>query len=352
VTPGGVARAVSIALAATGFASHARALEVETNFAAFGNISGFYQIAPRCGIAFGDGDANDAALIHGVGGVHLGGASDAEVDPGETVRIDFISERRGVRYRLSSAGDGNLNGTFGDSVLQAFDLVGGSLGVEVVSGLGPIDAAALFAGQPIRTLQITAIDSLRIRSGSYRVQPGQNVEAPLNSFSDFTASLWRQCGMLFSSEQGDLSVDDTYGVGVVGGASGRVEGGETLVVEFDEPLGGVTYRVADGTDVGGTSDLGEHFVEAFDATGASLGLLAWSESDGTLDLSAAHGGALLSRFELIALNDAFRLHRVAFVPEPGGAIAAGAACVGMLAAFRRRTRGAQARASSDGRPSV
>lgn len=128
------------------------------------------------------------------------------------------------------------------------------------------------------------------------------------------------------------------GLGIVGGASDRVDAGESLLVLLGEPIQALEYRLTDSTDVGGTFEEGDHFIEAFDANGTSLGLRSGSDTGAFIDLTALYGGAPIQAFELLAVNDSFRLDSVCLVPEPGSGLTlaalAGLACV----AHRRRVQ--------------
>ena len=122
------------------------------------------------------------------------------------------------------------------------------------------------------------------------------------------------------------------GLGVVGGAEDAwIDPGEVLSVALDAPLSEVRYEL-NGVDSNGNSKTGEHFVGAFDALGASLGMRS-ATSDAEVDLEALFGGVPIGRFELTGV-DRIQLGVVRLVPEPAGA--AGAALAALAARRRRR----------------
>jgi hypothetical protein len=330
------ARHASIALTSLALAfARADAFTVTADFGALGDFGGYSGAPANCDVDVATPSGNFVQFTAGAGVGHLGGTSDLDIDSGEEMEFHLYTDRAAVSYQVTAAGNADADGLVGEGYVEAFDAVG-SLGVVPVSGVGYHDVAALFGGTAIRRFDLTSIESVRIRRLRYELRAGDEATAVFQPLFPINSATVSQCGVTLSSEDGDVEQIYGGGAGVIGGASNRIDAGEVLTVDFGgEALVDVSYSVADSTDVGGSGEPGDHFVEAFDANGTSLGLRAGFDSDDPIALSEAFGGAPIARFDLIGVNDSFRLAYLQFAPEPA-ALATGAAAVVALRALRRR----------------
>lgn len=295
-----------------------------------------------CGVSTSSpfGGGND--LTYSPAGLgHLGGDSDSFIDSGETVAItSSLGARPGAAYRVASAGNEDADAFSGESLLEAFSGAV-SLGVLPVSGVGWIEVADLFGGAAITRFEVTALESIRLGAARWKLPPGAATEAAvgLAVFSpDYTvASPMLQCGVRIETADGDLHVGGSLdSLGIVGGGSDRVDAGESLLVTFGEPIPQLGYRLTDATNVAGTFESGDHFVEAFGEGGTSLGLRSAAGDDEDIDLTALYGGVPIEAFELIGVGDAFRLRYVVVTPEPQTGL--GVAALGAILWIARRRR--------------
>lgn len=313
----------------------AAATDIVTDLTALGTTNGYLSVTANCGTSLSTPSGNNVELSN-TGFGHTGGLSAQSIDSGESVAILSLADRRGVAYRVAAAGNEDGDGLVGEGFLEAFD-EGGSLGVVPVAGVGRIDVSALFGGAAIHDFRITSVESIRISQAIRQLGSNEGIRVDLTPYSSRTFASFTQCSVDFDSEDGSVVLEPALGLGIVGAASGRIDAGETLRVEFPVAVAGVEYELRDSTDVGGSFQPGDHFVEAFDAQGASLGLRSASDDGDPVDLGAAYGDALLSGFDLIGVNDSFRVSAVRFVPEPG-ATQSVAALVALAVAGVRRSR--------------
>ena len=265
-------------------------------------------------------------------GVAGSGPDDEMIDGGESVRMRFEVPVRNLAYWVSAATNGDGDGLVGEHFVEAFvDDV--SLGVAAVHGTGTKDMAALFGGAAIDELAITAgADGIRIRTVSYDLAPDQSIRVPIVQVANAEPTELTYCGLTFTSSSGVLGLDGA--LGVFGGAGDYwIDPGEVLSVELDEPVTQIRYQV-NGHDSNGNSKAGEHFVEAFDELGDSLGFRS-ATSGAEVDLEALFGGVAIGRFELTGA-DQVQLALVRLVPEPAGA--GGAALAALVACAARRRR--------------
>jgi hypothetical protein len=323
-----------LALASLLAPSLAHAFEVVLNLRAVGTLTGWSGVT-RCAILVGTPSGNDVWISPSSGLGHAGGQSDTTVDSGELVTLSRAFSARGAGYRVTSAADPDGDGRYGESFVEAFQGLA-SLGVLPVDGTGLIDVDALFGAVPVSRVHVTAVESIRIDRVQWEVPEGETASLFLglsDAGGPYTyASPLQQCGFTLTTAGSFWHSDE--GIGIFGGASDRVDAGETMHVGFGGPLADVTYFLGDATDVGGSGAAGDHFVEAFDQHGASLGLRSGTATDDGVALSALHGGALLSGFDLIGVNDSFLLKRIQVTPEAG--LGSGAAALLSLLALRRR----------------
>lgn len=320
-------------------AAPARAFDTVVNFQRSGTQVLSY--GSNCGIGVTSSAGGNPVNFSSSGLGHTGGASDFDIDPGESFLFQSVlGARPGAGYRVTSATNQDGDGVFGETFVEGF--VGAvSLGVEATGGVGDIDVAALFGGAVLTSFRITALETIRISRAQWRLPPGVTVDADVSSGSFSAAYTFAspllQCGLRLETAGGAFHVAaGGAGLGIVGGASDRIDAGESVLVQLGEPIPQVEYHLIDSTHVGGTAAPGDHFIEAFGVNGTSLGLRAASDGDAYIDLTALYGGAAIEAFELLGVNDSFRLDSVRFVPEPapGTALAAFAA----LAAIARRRR--------------
>jgi hypothetical protein len=327
-------------------------LDMSLDTSRLGDKSGFFELGPHCGVTLESPAGNFLNFRSYQGLGHLGGLFDGTIDSGEVVDV-FVGEggdHDRLNYTVFAAVDEDTDGKTGEGYVEAFD-ASGSLGVEPVDGIGTIDVSALFGHVPINYFALTSVERVVVSSIGWQIAEGEPFQTTLVPAASFVIPNLTQCGISFSSPQGDLDVDGSHGIGVVGGASGRIETGENLDVYLPRAVPALGYRLSDATNVGGTATLGEHFVEAFDAKGHSLGLRSEGGSDVWIDLAADYGGPSIARFTLIGVNDEFRLDAIRFVPEPSSLATGAIAAVALLvrrSALRLALRRFAARAERPG----
>lgn len=319
-------------------AAPARAFDTVVNYQRSGTRE--LSFMANCGISVAASAGGNAVNLSPTGLGHTGGASDINIDPGESFLFtSTLGARPGAGYRVTSASNLDGDAVVGETFVEGFiDAL--SLGVEATGGVGAIDVAALFGGAALTSFRITALETIRISRAQWRLQPGVEVSAGVGSnvfgaAYSFSSPLL-QCGLRLETADGDFHVAAGNGLGVLGGASDRIDAGESVLVQFGEPIPQVEYELTDATNVGGTSAPGDHFIEAFGENGTSLGLRAASDDGGSIDLTALYGGAAIEAFELIGLNDSFRIDDVRLVPEPGSGLLLAAFTA--LASIARRRR--------------
>lgn len=318
-------------------AAPAQAFDTVVNYQRYGTQ--VLSFGSNCGISISSSAPGNPVNLSPTGLGHTGGASDIEIDAGESFLFQStIGARPGAGYRVASASNGDADALVGETFVEGF-VGAASLGVQAANGVGAIDVAALFGGAALSSFRITALESIRISRAQWRLPPGVIVVASVSptAFSPAVtySSPLLQCGLRIETADGAFHLDGGGGgLGIVGGASDRIDAGESVLVQFGELIPEVGYHLTDSTHVGGTVEEGDHFIEAFGANGTSLGLRAASDTGAWVDLTALYGGAAIEAFELLGVNDSFRLDSVRFVPEPasGTALAAFAA----LAALARR----------------
>jgi len=117
-----------------------------------------------------------------------------------------------------------------------------------------------------------------------------------------------RCGMTvqFPSGQGAFLFSSGFGVG----AGTRIENGEEAVVTLPAASLGVSYYVGSSTNADG-DELGESYVEAFGANGATLGVLAMS-GFATKDLTALFGGVAIKKYQITGGDDMIRIERLSY----------------------------------------
>jgi hypothetical protein len=109
------------------------------------------------------------------------------------------------------------------------------------------------------------------------------------------------------------------GIGIFGGAlDDRMDPGESvgMTVGAGDVTTALAYRVTTAINLGGTSAVGEHFLEGFDANGDSLGVVPRS-GIGWQDATALFDDAVLSRIEITSGPDAMRIGEVEYELMPG-----------------------------------
>lgn len=96
----------------------------------------------------------------------VGGVSNNTIDGTEFITFAFDNPSAATSYFVPSAGNQNGDGFVGAAFLEAFDGMGGSLGVVPVNGTGTFNVHALLGIMgPIDSFRVTAnIDNLRIGS--------------------------------------------------------------------------------------------------------------------------------------------------------------------------------------------
>ncbi|GEM_PF-6175935 len=117
------------------------------------------------------------------------------------------------------------------------------------------------------------------------------------------------CGAVVT---GSADVGAQDGVGINGGwSSATVDGSEWIDFDFDEPQRGVRFDVGVAYDLDGDGISGRTLVEAFDASGASLGF-QFIQGHSVHDLGALYGPTPMSRVRLTAIGDGIRLENFGY----------------------------------------
>lgn len=265
-----------------------------------------------------------------------GGNSHTEIDGGEGVSFG-VQEARALRYYVGSASNLDGDGLFGEHFLEGFGPGGASLGVVARSGVGTFDATAAFGGASLKSIEITAqTDGLSVGWIEYDVPPGRSVVVRFLQLSSTVASQLEHCGLTVTSSTGTVAVTHDLGAYAKTGVAGTwTEPGHWLDIAFDTPVSEVGYQFQDVFDNDGDFVDGEHFVEAFGASGASLGIRSAQGTAVDLSQPGYFGSQLISRI-VVTAADSYRIDEVTFMPEPAGAPLAAAAALALAARRRRR----------------
>jgi hypothetical protein len=293
-----------------------------------------------CGTnAFADGGESGLTNTATLGLGFFGGASDAEIDGGESIVLAVTSAAggsgHGFEYEVSQASNRDGDGVAGEHFVEAFDGDDLSLGVVAVSGEGLVDVAALFGHSVISSITLTAsTDGFTIESSSVLADPGDQFVATFQGLANATSASVAYCGFTMRAPAaGSVRMTNGEGIGVSSGAQiGWIDLDEELEFEFPEPVLGIEYDTnVQNTDGDGVS--GEHFVEAFDARDQSLGIRSASGT-ARIELSAPgfFGDAPIGRVVLIG-SEPIQVRSLTWVPEP---TAGASGAVALLALAARR----------------
>jgi hypothetical protein len=324
---------LALVLALSGLPSGSAAgYTVRQDYRAYASIIGENVISiANCGVS-ASGIGVNAYQFNGLG--VWGGLGDTLIDGGEDVRFSFPpgGGSSSVQYFVSSAGNVDGDGLVGEHFLEAFGPTGTSLGVVARSGTGTVDATDLFGGASIGSILVTAqADTLRVAWVDYALHAGQSALVRLTSLYDRTVTSFEHCGLTVTSSTGAVGVTQDEGVSArTSPTDGWIDPGEWVEVAFDGPAH-VSY-VVDGLDDDGNFQEGEHFVEGFDAAGASLGIRAAVESLVALSDPGYFGDEPLSRI-VVTGSDRIVIARIT-VPEPAAAALAAVAALTLLARCR------------------
>jgi hypothetical protein len=275
------------------------------------------------------------------------GALATDLDGNESIVVYFgLPGATEIDYAVIVAGNENGSGAAGDAFVEAFTIEPNSspvsLGVEPVSGIGTKSLTALFGNLRISFIRITASgDSQRIAGFRFTPAPGAESGVDFRSIGNFQGASFARCGVEVSGSA-DIFLS-SLGLGVLGPVGpSALNGSEWLEVHFESPQQQVVYVNEHVADVNGNGTQAEGFLQAFDAGGASLGVVAVSGAGLPIDVTGLFDGAVISGFRLTANADAQLVTTLAHAPEPGaGGLAAVAFCV-VLALRACRARAARA----------
>lgn len=289
----------------------------------------------------------------GIGVVGLGPLSE-HVDGQESLRFDFPAAATRIGLAIANATDEDQDEDF--ARLEAFAPGGASLGSLLVTTLGDVNVSAAFVDQPIAAVRIYAEgDTFRVGRVEYDPAPGSVVTSPLDTITTISQAFneFDQCGVRVEAPgttiafHPDGSGPDAGGVGVFGGfRSNTLDGSETIA--FHVPVGAsqIEFDAALFLDLDSDMMTGEALLEAFDRNDQSLGTVSLIE-ESTVALVDFYGSTEIGHFTVTAQNDAQRIERVRYVPEPparSAAVVAAGAC-GVLAMRRGGRRRARPRAA-------
>jgi hypothetical protein len=245
-----------------------------------------------------------------------------------------------LSYRVEAAGNENGTGPPGEAILSARGAGNVDLGIRAVSGIGTIDVSALYGDVPITRIDITAAgDAQRINRLTFTIAPEAAASlVSLRGFGTLQVTEFDACDLKISgSHQIRLAA---VGLGVASAdppslLDSVLEGSEFVRFEFPTSFTSVSYVNESVTDDDSDGILAESFVQAFDASGASLGVTDVS-GEGQHDISGLFGDAPIAAFRVIADGDGQRIVAVAYSPEPGGLALGLAACAVLGLVVRRR----------------
>ena len=245
-----------------------------------------------------------------------------------------------LSYRVQAAGNQNGTGPHGEAFLAARGAGNVDLGVRAVSGIGTIDVSALYGGVPITRIDITAAgDAQRIDRLTFTIAPEAAVNlVSLRGFGTVQAIEYDVCDLLISGSH-DIRLA-AVGLGVASAdppslLDSVLEGSEFARFEFATSFTSVTYVNESVIDDDSDGILAESFVEAYGASGGSLGIVPVS-GEGEHDVSDLFGGAAVSAFRVIADGDGQRIVGIAYSPEPGALALGLTACMALAFVARRR----------------
>ena len=119
-----------------------------------------------------------------------------------------------------------------------------------------------------------------------------------------------RCGMIvnFPSSAGAFLLAGGLGVGASGTT---IENGEEVVVTLPAASLGVTYSVSASTNSDGDGLFGESYVEAFDASDATLGVRAMS-GIGPKNLTNLFGGVPIKKYQITGGDDTIRVRQLGY----------------------------------------
>jgi MYXO-CTERM domain-containing protein len=272
-----------------------------------------------CGIAV---HGSGVGVFQDTGVGIFGGALDDRIDPGESATLSLGSSfTTSLAYRVTTAADLGGTSAVGEHFLEGFDAGGSSLGVVARSGLGWHDATALFGNVSLSRIEVTSgPDAMRIGEVAYELGPGDDATLLFTRLAGKVVPAVPFCGVSVTSSTGSVGVFQDGGVYAWTAAFDTwTNPAESLDIAFDAPVL-VSYDFDEIRDDDEDFLEGEHFVEAFDAEGSSLGIRSAEGIDVDLTEPAFFGAVPLSRIVLTAV-DGHRLASVRIVPEPsvGGA---------------------------------
>jgi hypothetical protein len=285
------------------------------------------QSLAACGIAVTSAGVLQTQQVFGMG------VGDTFVDSGEAVDFAFDIPAEGVRYEVATAVNGDGDGLSGEHTVEAFDASNASLGVQAQSGEGIKDVSALFGDVPISHFVVsTEADGIRIGRASYAALDGEvnTLEVPpLNAGVATSMPVFPECGANVSSPDGNVLVG--VAPSQIGVVDGDIDPGETLEIEFEEPVSDVIYALA---NAGASND--DHAFEIFNAAGVSLGTGVGGAGENDTSLVSA---LPVKTLVLTATTESIAFGYATFVvPEPGAFMAAASALVALAACARRNAR--------------
>ena len=129
------------------------------------------ELAFAGGTVTGSADIN-VIQFNGLGIV--GGSNDIIVDGSESIAFEFTAPVINVTYFLTSAGNGDANGTSGERSIEIFGLGGTSLGVFIQDDSGSFSLSDLVGAAVITGFELTAmVDNFRVGSISFDFAPSE-----------------------------------------------------------------------------------------------------------------------------------------------------------------------------------
>lgn len=314
----------------------------------FGFLFGFYPTLKNCGIEVSTFQGTLATEELQPLGVQSGPGGVFSIEGPESIEFDFDEPAYGARYTVQNATDGNNDGVFAPTMIEAFGPDGFSIGTVMTSGSGLKSVGDLFGDVLLSGfLLIPMEDSFQVSSVGY--DESGEVEIDLDRSGDHVNNTFfgdqLYCGANFSGsdEVRVFHANGNGGMGIRGGVNDfLLDTFETMRVDLPYPVSTLVVESLlvnfDGDSVAGNATL-TAFDEAGDAIGDHLiGEVAPSSEpvQQVLDVSALFPGETISSIEIAANRDGRRLDRLVYAPEPASAWLLSAGSALLLGASRKR----------------
>ena len=249
------------------------------------------------------------------------GSPGAAGQGGTSVLVSTTDEGAGANcatggLKLETGTDTNSNGVLdADEVTSTQYICSGGDGLQslIATTPLPVDGVCVFGGLQVDhgiddnsngTLEAGEIDGTNNLCNACPYSPAVMVK-DFTAIGTFTAAILDLDEVVVTAAAGTISVVSTTGLGIIGSTTAFIDVGETVIFTFSQPVYNLNYSV---NAQGGT---GNRTIEAFDASGATLGTVA-NTSTGTDAVSSELGDVAISSMTDTATADLHRLSRLEF----------------------------------------